>query len=82
MVEQNVGLRGLEAVHLLDDRVVANRGGSVEHRGIVRTNAVVVMVETVDIAEPQVDGVFFLVPVVGDRLLVRGTHHSLVNGRH
>jgi len=67
VVEQHVGLRGLQPVHLGDDQLVAALGRAVQHGRVVVAEAVVVVVKAVDLAEPNVDRVLLVVPVRGDR---------------
>jgi len=81
VVEQDVRLRRLQPVHLADDAFVAGVRGPFEHRGVVFAESVVVVVETVDVAEPEVDRVLLvMVPVRGDGALVLGAQDVVGGG--
>ena len=82
VVEQDIGLRGLQPVQFGDDRLVADVGRGVEYGRVVVTDAVVVVVQAVHIAEPQVDRVFFVVPVRRDRTLVGIAQHGMLDSGH
>ena len=77
MVEQQVRLRALQPVHLGDDGLVADVAGRFEHGRVIVADTVVVVVEPVDLAEPDVDRVALGVPVGGDGLLVGGAQYGL-----
>ena len=72
LVEQEVGLRALQPVQLLDGPGFAGGLGAFQHRPVHITDAVVVVEGPGDLAEAQVDRVLLLVPVLGHRLLVPG----------
>lgn len=81
VVEQQVGLGGLQAVHLLDDRLVPVVGRRGEHRRVDGTEPVVVVVEAVDLAEGQVHLVVTaVVPPGCDVALVVGEHDGIGGG--
>ncbi|GAA2919925.1 hypothetical protein GCM10020221_15190 [Streptomyces thioluteus] len=75
MIEEDVGLRGLQPVQLLDDPRVPRRLVTVEHGRVVIPQPVVMVVETIDITQPQIDRVLLVVPVLGHRLLIRSTQN-------
>src|SRR5690349_21146192 len=77
MVEQYVRLSRLEPVHFLDDRVVLCGVRAFEYRRFVVAEPVVVMVEAINLSEPQVDWVPFLVPILRDRPPVPGAQNHL-----
>jgi hypothetical protein len=57
-------------VHLGDDRILADIRWGLKHGRVIISDPIMMVIKPVDLAEPDVNGVFLLIPVLGNGTLV------------